>query len=58
MILSFLSGMLFLFGVEMLVLAWFRSVDPAIIGYVDKPVIAIGIACLIFSAGAIAWAMS
>jgi hypothetical protein len=57
MILPFLSGTLCLFGVEMLALAWLRSVDPATEGYVDKPVIAIGIASLIFSAIAIAWAM-
>jgi hypothetical protein len=57
MIIPFLSGMLCLFGVEMVALAWIRSVDPATKGYVDKPLIAIGIASLILSVIAIAWAM-
>lgn len=43
----FLSGALFLFGVEMLALAWLRHLDPGTPkGYVDKPVIALGIVCL------------
>jgi hypothetical protein len=57
MILSFLSGMLFLFGIEMLALAWFRSIEPATNGYVDRPAIAIGAASLILSAAAVVWAM-
>jgi len=58
MILPFLSGMFFLFGVEMLALVWLRSVAPASSASIDKPVVAIGVVSLIMSAVALIWAMT
>jgi hypothetical protein len=58
MIISFFSGMFFLFGVEMLALAWLRSVAPASSASIDKPVVALGVVSLIMSAAALIWQMS